>query len=225
MTIEFNSYLKDEDWVAAMGGWRCEALRIPGAKFKALYHDGEKAVQESYEIENHIIRWLKGAKPKDLLVTLSLAENLPTQVNLEEEKLRLDQERLNLEREKASVETKWKVATAIGAVLGGLFTFGTTYFLKPSIQTNAVAVPPRVHTYAGAMTKPEATCVSSLAKSLENYGLQNVTPVQRGVYATKEKYNIFVGCNADVKATFLVVSGPEDSEAKRIREDVKSLLP
>jgi hypothetical protein len=135
------------------------------------------------------------------------------------------QQLLNLERQKASIETRWKVLTTIGAILGSLLTLGTTHFVGRSKPTTFMSSLPRVHIYASVMSIPENQCMDSLTKGLESYGLQNVTPVQRGIYATKGSYNIFVGCNTDVKAIFLAVSGPEDLDAKEIREDIKALLP
>lgn len=232
--IEFKVYLKEENWEPAMGGWRCDALLIPGAKFESLYHDGMKATEGDFYIENSTIIWRRAnPKPRYLLVTLSLAKDLP---KLEEEKLQLEREKFNLEQQlerdklkleqqKASVETRWKITTAVGAILGSLLTFGTTYVLGSSKLATSVTTPPRVHTYATVMSIPEDRCIDSITKSLENYGLQSVTPVRTGVYATKGSYNVFVGCNLDVKAVFLAVSGPDDSDAKRLREDIKALLP
>jgi hypothetical protein len=220
--IRFNVYLKDEDWLSAMGGWRCDALLIPGANFEALYHDGRKADTKSFEIENHIIRWSENSKPKDLLVTLSLTEDLP---KLEEEKLQLEREKLSLEKQKTSVETKWKLITAVGAILGSLLTFSTTYVVGASRSVTSATTPPRIHTYATVMSISEEQCINSLTKSLENYGLQNITSVRMGIYATRGSYNVFIGCNSDVKAVLLTVSGPNDSEAKQLREDIKALLP
>lgn len=220
--IKFNISLNDADWDKRQGGWECNALLIPGAELEALYHDEMKADSKNYTVENSIIRWSGSPRPKELLVRLSLTKDLP---RLEEEKLQLEKEKLNLERKKASIETKWKVLTAIGTILGSLLTFGTTYFIGQAKPATSMLTLPRVHTYAKEMSILEDKCIDSLTRSLENYGLQNVTPVQRGIYATKGNYNIFVGCNTDVKAIFLVVSGPEDSDAKAIREDIKVLLP
>jgi hypothetical protein len=75
------------------------------------------------------------------------------------------------------------------------------------------------------MSISEEQCINSLTKSLENYGLQNITSVRMGIYATRGSYNVFIGCNSDVKAVLLTVSGPNDSEAKQLREDIKALLP
>ena len=194
--IKFNIYLKDEDWVSAIGGWRCDALLIPGANFEALYHDGIKADTKNFDIEDHIIRWSGNSKPGELLVKLSLAKDLP---RLEEEKLQLErdklnleqqieQDKLNLEQQKISVETRWKIITAIAAIFGSLLTFGTTYFIESSKPGKSTTTPPRIHTYAAAMSISEDQCIDSLAKSLENYGLRNVTPVRMGVYATRGSY-------------------------------------
>ncbi|WGV24417.1 hypothetical protein [Halotia branconii] len=221
VTIEFNTSLGEGDWVSTVGGWRCDALLIPGAQLEALYYDGIKADTKSFTIESSIIRWSGSLKPKELLVRLSLTKDLP---KLEEEKLQLEKDKLNLEKQKSSIETKWKVLTAIGAIVSSLLTLSTTYFVGQSKLATSLA-PPRVHTYSSAMSIPENRCINSLTKSLENYGLQNVTTVNKGVYATKENYNIFVGCDTNTKAIFLVVSGPEDAEAKQIRENIKVLLP
>lgn len=32
MVIQFDASLGDQDWVATLGGWRCEALQISGAR-------------------------------------------------------------------------------------------------------------------------------------------------------------------------------------------------
>ncbi len=222
-TIQFNSHLKDEDWTQTLGGWRCDALRIPGAKFEALYHDGKRADTNSFTIENYTIRWSGSPKPKELSVLISL---IPQDLDkLEKQKIQLEQNKFNLEQEKASTEKKWKVLTAVGAICSGLITFSTTYFLKQPNSVASIESPPRIHSYVGEMLISEDKCITSTTKSLENYGLQNVTPVRGGVYAIKGNYNVFVGCNASTKTTFVVVSGANDSEAKRIREDIKAFLP
>ncbi len=217
-----------------MGGWRCDALLIPGASFETLYHDGMKATEGDFYIENYTIIWRRAnSKPKNLLVTLSLAKDLP---KLEEEKLQLEREKLNLEQQlerdklkfqqqKASVETKWKVVTAVGAFFGSLLTFGTTYFVGTPKSETSVIAPPRIHTYATPMSISENECLDSLVRSLEDNELQDINRVRMGVYATKGNYNVFLGCNSDVKAVFLAVSGPDDSAAKSLREDIKTFLP
>ncbi|MEM9542233.1 MAG: hypothetical protein AAGA60_22415 [Cyanobacteria bacterium P01_E01_bin.42] len=220
MSIKFNTYLKDEDWMPAMRGWRCEALLIPNVKFEALYYDGNKD-DTNFRVENHIIRWLGDSKPKDILVILSLTEDSS---QLEQERLRLEQEKLNLEQKKASIETKWKIITAIGAILSGLLTFGTTYFVRKQ-ESITLADPPKIQTFIKAMSVSENQCIESLEKSLGNYGLRNINPVRGGIYATRRNYNIFIACNTDLNAILLVVSGSDNSEARQIREDIKRLLP
>jgi hypothetical protein len=221
MTIQLNISLKEEDWVAAMGGWRCDALQIPGAQFEALYHDGIKADSKDVTVENYIIRWSGNSKPKNLLVTISLTEDLP---KLEEEKFNLEKEKFNLEQKKVSIQNKWKVITTIGAVVSSSITFLGTYFLIPESKKSEL-LQPRIHTDTNVMSVSENQCINSLKNSFENYGLKNITPVKGGIYGIQEEYNIFVACSTDFKAIFIVVSGPKDSKAKRIREDIKQLLP
>lgn len=221
MAIEFNTYLRDDDWVLAMGGWRCDALLIPGAKFEALYHDGSKADPKNFTVERHIIRWSGNTRPQDLLVTLSLAKDLP---QLEQEKLRLEREKINLEHKKTFLENRWKIITAVGAALSSLLTFGATYLVnQPKLQT--ATKRPYIHTYAKELQTSEGECINSMSRSFANYGLKNINPVEGGVYGEQETYNVFVACNADLNTVFLVVSGAEASRARAIREDVKSLLP
>jgi hypothetical protein len=221
MAIEFNTYLKDEDWMPTMGGWRCDALLIPGANFEALYHDGSKADPKDFTVERHIIRWSGNTRPKDLLVTLSLAKDLP---QLEQEKLRLEREKVNLEHKKTFLENRWKIITAVGAILSSLLTFGATYLVnQPKLQT--ATKRPYIHTYTKELRISENECIDFMSRGFANYGLQNINPVQGGVYGEQETYNVFVACNADVNAVILVVSGFDSSRARAIRDDFKSLLP
>jgi hypothetical protein len=85
--------------------------------------------------------------------------------------------------------------------------------------------PPRVHTYARVLKISEEDCMNSMSSVLAKSGVQDITLVQKGFYGTKRGYNIFVGCNVEVKALFLVVSGSQDDAAKQIREEIKGYLP
>ena len=205
-----------------MGGWRCDALLIPDIKFEALYHDGRKADDKDFTIEDHIIRWSRGPKPTDLSVTLSLTKDVP---KIEEEKLLLEKEKFNFDQKKTALENRWKFISAIGAVLSGLLTFGATHVLTQTTPQKAVLAPPRVHTDTKELSISEDKCMQSVEKKLENYGLKDITLVRGGVYALQGSYNIFVACEADAKVAFIVVSGPQDSKAKQIRENIKQLIP
>jgi hypothetical protein len=243
--MKLNIHIEDEDWSPAMGGWRCDALLLPGATLEALYHDGMKADTKSFNIEGHIIRWSGNLMPKDILATLSLSNNL---YDLEEEKLRLEREKLSLqqqlerdklslEKQKTSVETKWKFITAIGAIMGSLLSFGAAYLVGSAKPTNPVsAIPtvqahaerlsnPTIQTYVARMSNTEDKCLEALMERLERHRYKNITLVRMGIYATKASYNVFIGCNSDVNAVILVVSGPESSNAKKIREEIKLFLP
>ena len=220
MTIEFKIYLTDENWRPTAGGWLCEALLIQGARVETLYYGDGESDQRLFKIERNLIRWVDRSKPKPQKIWVTIV--VPgSSSKLDEEKLRLEKEKLNLERQ----NTKWKALAAIGPIIIGLLTWSTTSFVGQSISASSEISPQRVHTYTDVMSISEDRCITSATRSLENYGLQNVTPVQRGVYATQGSYNIFIGCNTETKAVVLVVSGPEDSEAKRIRENIKALLP
>ena len=221
MAIEFNTYLKDEDWMPTMGGWRCEALLIPGAKFEALYHDGSKADPKDFNVERHIVRWAGASRPKDLLITLSLAKDLP---QLEQEKLRLEREKLNLEHKKTFLENRWKVIAAIGAALSSVLTFGATYLVnQPRLKTSTQR--PYIHTYAKELRGSEDACINSLSKGFDDYGLKNINKVQGGIYGEQGTYNVFVACDIDLNSVFLAVSGSDSSRTREIREDIKRLLP
>lgn len=221
MTIEFNTYLKSEDWMPAVGGWRCDALLIPGAKFEALYHDGAKADPKDFTVERHIIRWSGSTHPKDLLVTLSLEKELH---KLEQEKIRLEQEKFNLENKRVSVENKWKAITAIGAVLSSLLTVGATYLSNwPVAEVSKNR--PDIHTYSRRLNITGAECLSLVSQSFTNYGLTRINSVRGGVYGEKGSYNVFVSCDDSLDIISLVVSGSERSIAKSIRDDLKTQLP
>lgn len=231
--IRLNIHLEDEDWIPAIGGWRCEALSLPGASLEALYHDGIKADTKTFDIQNHIIRWAGKSKPTDLLVTLSLNNVLP---ELENEKLQLERERLSLqqqlerdklllEKQKASIETKWKIITAFGAILGSILSFATAYSVGSKNTMKSTLRPPTIQTYATVLTIAEAKCIESMSANLQKSGFQSINIVRMGIYATKGLYNVFIGCNSDVNAIFVVVSGPDNVNAKRIREEVKDLFP
>jgi hypothetical protein len=231
--IRLNIHLEDEDWIPAVGGWRCEALSLPGASLEALYHDGIKADTKTFDIENHIIRWAGKSRPTDLLATLSLNKDLP---ELENEKLQLEREKLNLqqqlerdklklEKQKAAIETKWKIITALGAILGSLLSFATAYSVGSKDLAKPMLSSPKIQTYATVLTITEAKCIEAVSANLQRSGFQNINVVKMGIYATKDLYNVFIGCNTDVNAIFVVVSGPDNANAKRIREEVKDLFP
>ena len=231
--IRLNIHLEDKDWIPAIGGWRCEALSLPGASLEALYHDGIKADTKTFNIENHIIRWAGKSRPNDLLATLSLNKDLSELENeklqLEREKLnlqqQLEQDKLKLEKQKASIETKWKIITALGAVLGSLLSFVTAYSVSSKNTVKPVFITPKIQTYATLLTIDEAKCIETVSTKLQKSGFQDLNIVKMGIYATKGSYNVFIGCNTDVNAIFLVVSGPDNANAKRIREEVKDLFP
>lgn len=141
--IEFNTTLGDGDWDYRLAGWRCEALLIPSARVTDIYFNGNKADTKSYSIERGIIRWTGTSKPSEIVVVVSLSQDLP---GLEEEKLRLEQEKLTLEKQKARVENRWKFIAALGTIFGFLVTFLTTQFWEKPKQTTSVQPQPSMLT-------------------------------------------------------------------------------
>jgi hypothetical protein len=231
--INFNIHLEDKDWLPAIGGWRCDALLLPGASLEALYHDGMKADTKNFDVETHFIRWSGSSKPKDILITLSINRDLHSleqeKLSLEREKLslqeQLERDKLSLDRQKTSLEIKWKFVTAIGAIIGSIFSFGAAHLLGTAKSTKLSYTIPTVQTYAKRLLTPEKQCLDILSKRLESNGMQDITSVRRGIYATKDYYNVFVSCDTGLNAIFLVVSGPDNTHAKKMREEIKAILP
>jgi hypothetical protein len=192
-----------------------------------------KADTKNFDVETHFIRWSGSSKPKDILATLSINRDLHSleqeKLSLEREKLslqeQLERDKLSLERQKTSLEVKWKLLTAIGAVIGSILSFGAAHLVGSSKSTKLAYTVPTVQTYSERLLTTEKQCLDLLSKRLESHGLQDITPVRRGIYATKDNYNVFVGCDSNLNAIFLVVSGPDNTHAKRMREEIKALLP
>jgi hypothetical protein len=231
--MKFNIHLEDEDWFPAIGGWRCDALLLPGASLEALYHDGMKTDTKHFDVETHFIRWSGSSRPKDIIATLSIDRDLHTleqeKLSLEREKLslqeQLERDKLSLERQKTSLEIKWKFLTAIGAVIGSILSLGAAHLVGSDKSTKHAYTIPTVQTYAERLLITEKQCLDTLSERLEGHGLHDITLVRRGIYATKDNYNVFVSCDTDLNAIFLVVSGPDNTLAKKMREEIKALLP
>ncbi len=84
--IGFGVKLDNEDWIRYRKGWRCEALRIPGAKIIGVYDEniGELPRGDWERAEGEeIILWkgLSNSTPDSLLVRFRLTEGLSTKKN------------------------------------------------------------------------------------------------------------------------------------------------
>jgi hypothetical protein len=102
-------------------------LSIPGAELEALFYEGKKADTKYYEVEGDLIRWAGTDRPTEAVARIVFTKDLP---KLEDDKLQLEKDKLDLEREKARGENKWKIITAIGAILSTLLTLGATTFIN-----------------------------------------------------------------------------------------------
>ncbi len=115
MEISFVVTASEQDWDKTMGGWRCSALRIPGAKVDSIYYSGKKADDAWYKIKPGVdmIHWIRDDEPKQIAITISIAEELSPKY----------------------LTDKWKrlakllpfLTTILSSVITGLFSY---YFLN-----------------------------------------------------------------------------------------------
>jgi hypothetical protein len=147
VVIEFNISLGERDWEQRIGGWRCDALLIPSAVVTTIYYDGKKADTKFYSIERNHIRWSKNDVPKDIVVGISLRENLP---RLEEEKLNLEKQNLKLEQRKA-------ILTLIGLV--STIFFSSLAFLAGSRFNNSPSSLPNRTSQEGQTSSPNISAL------------------------------------------------------------------
>ncbi len=65
-----------------LGGWRCPALKIPGAKVESVYvSSGDRVDSSRYEVkyELDIVRWLHPDRPQQATLQIKLTEKLSTE--------------------------------------------------------------------------------------------------------------------------------------------------
>src|SRR5712692_6122526 len=79
--IVFSTTVLQVDWDAVFGGWRCSAIRIPGAQVNAIFVDGKRQDSALYEVmyELAMIRWITRPQPEQAFLTISLTEKLSTE--------------------------------------------------------------------------------------------------------------------------------------------------
>ncbi|NJN88803.1 MAG: hypothetical protein HC881_24120, partial [Leptolyngbyaceae cyanobacterium SL_7_1] len=69
--ISFKLRLTDEEWENDEGGWRCSAMKIPGAEIEEIYAEGKALHSEVYKVDQkqEMILWRStNTKPKKLTV-------------------------------------------------------------------------------------------------------------------------------------------------------------
>lgn len=81
MAIGFTVTLSERDWDPELSGWRCPALKIPGAAIDAVYVSGTRADTSWYEVlaEHSIVRWVRENHPAQAAIAIKLTEELSTQ--------------------------------------------------------------------------------------------------------------------------------------------------
>ncbi|MDQ3803192.1 MAG: hypothetical protein M3416_04990 [Acidobacteriota bacterium] len=79
--IAFTTTLTKRDWDADVSGWRCPALKIPGAKVVSVFVSGERADSSWYEAdyELNVVRWSRPQRPPQATILIKLTEELSTQ--------------------------------------------------------------------------------------------------------------------------------------------------
>ncbi len=66
MSVSFNSTLGRDDWDDHIGGWRCPALGLPGAKLEALYTGGGQLATDQYgALPTNHVKWRGRAEPPE----------------------------------------------------------------------------------------------------------------------------------------------------------------
>jgi hypothetical protein len=65
MNISFLVPLDNQAWDKSLGGWRCDALRIPSARVEQVFANGKQLDPASYRAEasHAVIRWGKASQP------------------------------------------------------------------------------------------------------------------------------------------------------------------
>ena len=111
MAISLFLTLGYRDWIPELRGWRCEALKIPGARIDAVYARNDRLNPSWYQVDNdhELIRWSREIDPPpDLLTTVLLEKPLKEDVSPGWQKFKI----------------ATPVITALIGVLGGVLATG-----------------------------------------------------------------------------------------------------
>jgi len=78
--VVFATTLTERDWDMELSGWRCTALKIPGAQIDGAFVGGERVdpawLEVKYELD--LIRWIHGERPAQATILIKLTEELST---------------------------------------------------------------------------------------------------------------------------------------------------
>jgi hypothetical protein len=80
VAIVFTVTVSENSWDEQLGGWRCPALRIPGAMIDAVYESGSRVDSSWYEVlgDHKIVRWTRESRPAEVTLSLTLTLELST---------------------------------------------------------------------------------------------------------------------------------------------------
>ena len=81
MRIAFTTTVGEQDWDENVGGWRCPAIRIPGAAIEAVYVSGARVDTGWFEVMTDlaIIRWARPDHPDRATISIILTKELSTE--------------------------------------------------------------------------------------------------------------------------------------------------
>jgi hypothetical protein len=103
--------LDKSDWNPGIGGWRCPALKIPGATISKVYVTGKPIDASFYQVtSDEIIRWIPDNPPPQISVLISLTKSLSLQ----------------------SETDFWKKLTVVVPIITALISGIVTYLTAPS---------------------------------------------------------------------------------------------
>jgi hypothetical protein len=107
--IVFTVAVSQNDWDAELGGWRCSALRIPGAEVDNVFVEGTSMDKTRYFVwrEYEMIRWTSKPEPKTATISIKLTEALSTKKKTD----------------------FWKTFSALAPIVAALITVMLSYFL------------------------------------------------------------------------------------------------
>jgi hypothetical protein len=178
MAISFNTTLSAGDWDERLGGWKCEALTIPGATLTAVFFDGRQADPRKYKVSDSAITWAAHSRPAEILAKISLTKDLS---EIERERLQLERDKVVLEEQKFASEKKWRWITAAGAVASALLTFAGTSYIRPlifpaKVNTEKHFVPPAHPTVVDKLPDESGDEFFDLIKDISVFDLRSWKP-------------------------------------------------
>jgi hypothetical protein len=150
--ISLRLTLSAADWDPRIGGWKCEALLIPGSQLRLLFVQGLEAGPRDYRVETGVIYWNKDVRPKEVVAEVTIDKDLQAieteNRSLSTAKDTLEQQKLELENRKFRSDRFWKALSAAGGVLGILLGYAVKHFEGGA--TTKAATEPQIATFQRA---------------------------------------------------------------------------